>query len=108
MSEPNRMLSAIAEEASDSLKRLIVESSEEIQSAMIKAAQEAAYQEAEAKFVLSFRIGCNLDTNKVTHTLSWAVKHTLEVETDMPNPDQPELFPRREKAIEDLEEGESV
>ena len=105
MSEPNKMLSAIAEEAADSLRRLIVESSDEIQAAMIKAAQEAELQEAACKFNLAFRIGCDLDANKVTHTLSWSVKHTLEVETDMPKPDQPELFPKRDKAIEALKGG---
>ena len=105
MSTPNKMLERIAEEASDNLKFLISENSEEIQAAMVQVAQAAQETGDPIKFALSFKIACDLYESSVKHTLSWSVRHVREADAEMPDPDQPELFPKRDKAIEALKGG---
>lgn len=82
---------AIAEEAADNLKRLMIEINEKIEEAISKAVEEAQLQEAPAKFALGFKVTLSLDENKITHALSWSNKTTLTVETEIPDPEQGKL-----------------
>ena len=81
----------IAETAAHNLQRMMRDGADEIESALIKAAEEAQLQEAEAKFTIAFAIKLNLDKGQMDNDLSWSVKHKLSVSDEIPNPDQLKL-----------------
>ncbi len=85
---PMTKIQAIAETASDNLKRLLNEASDEIEAAMVNAASEAQLQEKQAIFKLGFSISLNLDANTMDNDLSWSVKHKLSVTDEIPDPNQ--------------------
>jgi hypothetical protein len=84
-------IQAIAETASDNLKRLMKDAAGEIETAMINAAKEADLQEKQAIFKLGFSISLNLDANTMDNDLSWSVKHKLSITDEIPDPNQPKL-----------------
>lgn len=87
----NPKIEMIAEESAENLKRLVIESSKEIEQLMINAAEEAMLQEKDAQVSIGFAITLNLDTNEMKHRLTWSEKHTREVSSEIPDPDQLKL-----------------
>lgn len=81
----NSKLEAIAAKAAESLRALMAEGEKDIQDAIMDAADGE-------KIRLSFAIVLDMEKNKQLHSLAWSVKHRLDEEIEIPDPDQPELF----------------
>lgn len=81
----NSKLEAIASKAAESLQALMAEGEKDIQNAIIEAGDGE-------KIRLAFSITLDLEKNKQIHSLAWSVKHRLDEEIEIPDPDQPELF----------------
>ena len=85
-------LQNIAENAPDKLKALITEAADDIEKALIAAAESANENDTEAKLGVGFRIVINLDKSQVDYDLSWNVKHKLTASMKLDDPNQTKLF----------------
>ena len=87
----SKKIDAIAEVAAENFTNLLREAADDIQAAMIKATEEAALQEGEAKFNIGFTVLLNLDRNIQTHKLAWTVRNVRETECEIPDANQDSL-----------------
>lgn len=75
----NALLQQIADAASDDLRKLIEEGSEDILKAIHKTEQECQLQESAPKFSLGFKITVDLDKSTFDCQLGWSFKQSLQV-----------------------------
>ena len=87
----NVRLEAISKDAAHNLAHLIRENEEEILKAWVEIAKESQLQEDKPKLKLGYAIVLDLDKNKSLHKLSWTITHSREVESEIPDPNQPKL-----------------
>lgn len=89
-------LDLIAAKAADDLESFVRESHDEIVAAMSKAAEEAALQEASAKFRLALTITLDLDANQQENVLSWSTRRKLSATSEIEDPAQITLLKKEE------------
>lgn len=87
----NPKLSLIARHAAADLVQLLAEREEELLQAWTQASEEAQLQEKSAIFKVGYAISLDLDGDKMTTVLTFAVRRKLEIVRSMPDPTQPEL-----------------
>ena len=87
----NAKLAAIIASATEDLPALVAESEARILEAWDQAAEEAVENETKPKFRLGYSITLDLDANKMETRLSFGVRHSVSVDRDIPDPNQPEL-----------------
>lgn len=87
----NAKLEAIAEQAAERLKALIKDGEKNILEAWSAAEEEALLNEAKPTFRLGFTIALDLDADKATYTLGFSIRHKLEINSPIPDPNQMEL-----------------
>jgi len=84
-------IEALANQASEQFKALILEAKDEIETAAIACSAEAQVSETEAKL----RIGCvaawSLDRGGVEYSLTFGVRHKLTANAVLEDPNQPTL-----------------
>lgn len=84
-------LEAIRDQASSALCRLFTDAIPEMESAIQEVVAQAQEDETAPVFKVAFSIKYDLDKNKITHQLSYTMKHKWECGADVPDPSQPEM-----------------
>ena len=84
----NALLQQITDHASDDLKKLMEEGSDDILKAIHKTEEECQLQETAPKFSIGFKITVDLDKNTFECNLGWAFKQSLGVSHQIEDPNQ--------------------
>lgn len=79
-------IEAIAQQASETLVKLITEAESEIESSIDAVKEEAALSESPARFNIGFAIRLNLDKQTMETALSFGVRRKLSVSQPIPDP----------------------
>jgi hypothetical protein len=87
----NQKLALIAGHAAADLVQLIAEKEEELLEAMADVTEEANLQDKKPIIKIGYGISLDPDANKMTTSLTFAVRRKLEIVRPMPDPSQPEL-----------------
>lgn len=87
----NQKLEAIAIRAAADLVALFKDGEPKIMEAWIATEEEAALTDAKPKFKLGLSITFDMDKDIMDTALSFGIKHTLSLNSKIPDPSQPEL-----------------